>query len=99
MPNPSGPDRDHKSNAAGFDPDAADRGTTSDPAESDANAAEQAAGPDEEVTESHHTAPTTAEPATEVMARAQREPEASQPRRPRGERRFTAPGFDAKETA
>ncbi len=99
MPNPSGPDRDHKSNPAGFDPDAADRGTTSDPAESDADAAEQAAGPDEDITESHHTAPTTAEPATEVMARAQRESEASQPQRPRGERRFTAPGFDAKETA
>ena len=99
MPNPSGPDRDHKSKAAGFDPDAVDRGTTNDPVESDVDGVEEAAGPDEEVTESHHTAPTTAEPATEVMAKAQREQEAPQPRRPRGERRFTAPGFDAKETA
>jgi hypothetical protein len=64
MPNPSGPDRDHKSNAAGFDPDAVDRGTTTGPVESDANGAEDAAGPDEKVSESHHTAPTTAEPAT-----------------------------------
>jgi hypothetical protein len=99
MPNPSGPDRDHTSNAAGFDPDAVDRGTTTDPVDSHLRDAEQAAGPDEEVTESQHTAPRTAEPATEVMAKAQREQEASQPQRPRGERRFTAPGFDAKETA
>jgi hypothetical protein len=97
MPNPSGPDRDHKSNAAGSDPDAVYRGTETNPTESDVNGVEQ--GPDEEVTESHHTAPTTAEPVTEVMAKAQREPDAPRPRRPRGERRFTAPGFDAKETA
>ncbi|MBV8860449.1 MAG: hypothetical protein JO259_01110 [Mycobacterium sp.] len=93
MPNPSGPDRDQRSNAAGVDSDA------SDPAESDATAAEHVVGPDEQVTESYHAAPPTAEPATEVMAKAQREQQASQPPRPRGERRFTAPGFDAKETA
>jgi hypothetical protein len=99
MPNPLGPDRDHTAKAAGSDPDAVDRGTTNDPAESDVNGADQATGPDEEVTESHHTAPTTADPATEVMAKAQRGQEAAPPRRPRGERRYTAPGFDAKETA
>jgi hypothetical protein len=66
MPNPSGPDREHESNAPGFDPDAVDRGAADDPAESDADATEQ---------------------------------EAPKPRIPRGERRFTAPGFDAKETA
>jgi hypothetical protein len=93
MPTPSGPDREHTSNAAGSHPDA------SDPVESDANDAEHAINPDEEVTEGYQAAPATAEPATEVMAKAQREPEASGPRRRPGERRFTAPGFDAKETA
>jgi hypothetical protein len=83
MPNPSGPDHDHKSNAPGFDPDAVDRGAATDPAESDADAAQQVAGPD----------------ATEVMAETQCEQDAPKPRSPRGERRFTAPGFDAKETA
>jgi hypothetical protein len=82
MPNPSGPDRDHKSNAPGFDPDAVDRGAATDPAESDADVADEVAGPD-----------------TEVMAKADREQESPKPHSPRGERRFTAPGFDAKETA
>jgi hypothetical protein len=94
MPNPSGPDRDHKSNAPGFDPDAVDRGAATDPAESDPDDTEQAAGPDDDAIESYR-----AEPATEVMAKAEREQEAPKPRGVRGERRFTAPGFDAKETA
>jgi hypothetical protein len=94
MPNPSGPDHDHKSNAPGLDPDAVDRGAATDPAESDADATEQVAGPDDDPTESYRT-----EPATEVMAKTQREQEAPKPRSARGERRFTAPGFDAKETA
>jgi hypothetical protein len=59
---------------------------------------EQPAHPDEAVTESYHVAPTDAEPATEVMAQAQRDQGQQTPRRPSGERRFTAPGFDAKET-
>jgi hypothetical protein len=95
MPNPSGSDRNDKSNATGFD-----RGAATDPMESDADARDkQAACPDEEVTESYQVAPTDAEPATEVMAKAQHEQEQQKPRHPRGERRFTAPGFDAKETA
>jgi hypothetical protein len=95
MPNPSGPDRNDKSNATGSDRDAA-----TDPTESDTSTLDQqAAHPDEEVTESYQVAPTDAEPTTEVMAKAQREQEQQRSRRPRGERRFTAPGFDAKETA
>jgi hypothetical protein len=94
MPNPSGPDRDDESNAPGFDPDAVDLGAANDPAESDADAAEQVAGPNDDPTESYRT-----EPATEVMAKTPPEQEAPKPRIPRGERRFTAPGFDAKETA
>jgi hypothetical protein len=94
MPNPSGPDHDHKSNAPGFDPDAVDPGAGTDPAGSDADATEQVDGPDDDPTESYR-----ADPATEVMAKTQREQEAPKPRSPRGERRFTAPGFDAKETA
>jgi hypothetical protein len=95
MPNPSGSDRNDKSKATGFD-----RGAPTDPMESDAEARDkQTPVPDEEVTESYQVAPTDAEPATEVMAKAQREQEQQKPQRPRGERRFTAPGFDAKETA
>ena len=94
MPNPSGPDRDHKSNALGFDPDAVDVGAATDPAESDADDTEQVVGPDDDPTESYR-----AEPATEVMAKTPREQDAPKPRIPLGERRFTAPGFDAKETA
>jgi len=94
MPNPSGPDRDHKSNAPGFDPDAVDRGDATDPADSDADATEQIASPDDDPTESYRT-----DPATEVMAKSEGEQEAPAKRIPRGERRFTAPGFDAKETA
>ena len=94
MPNPSGPDRDHKSNAPGFDPDAVDRDDAKDPAESDLDATEQVATPDDDAVESYQV-----DPATEVMAKAQTEQEAPKQRGARGERRFTAPGFDAKETA
>jgi hypothetical protein len=94
MPNPPGPDRDHKSNAPGFDPDADDRGAATDPAESDADTTEHVAAPDNDLTESYRT-----DPPTEVMAASEDEPRAPKPRSPRGERRFTAPGFDAKETA
>jgi hypothetical protein len=85
MPNPSGPDRDHKSNAPGFDPDADDPGAATDPAESEADTTQQTAG--------------RIEPATEVMAKSDQEQASAKPGSQRGERRFTAPGFDAKETA
>jgi hypothetical protein len=94
MPNPSGPDRDDKSNAPGFDPDDVDRGAANDPAESDAETTEKVATPDDSPTESYRT-----EPATEVMATSEHDQPAVKPRTARGERRFTAPGFDAKETA
>src|ERR1700722_11041117 len=47
MPNPSGPDRDHTSNAPGFDPDDVDRGDATDPAESDAGTTEHVGAPDD----------------------------------------------------
>jgi uncharacterized protein YpmS len=87
MPNPSGPDRDHKSNAPGFDADAVE------PAESDPEPTEQIAAPDDDATESYRV-----DPATEVMAQPQGE-EAPKTGGARAERRYTAPGFDAKETA
>jgi hypothetical protein len=93
MPNPSGPDRDHRSTTPGFDPDAVDRGAANDSVESDTAVTEQVTGLGEDATESYR-----AEPATEVMA-TEGEQQASEPRSGRGERRFTAPGFDAKETA
>ena len=101
MPNPSGPDHDHTSNAAGLNPDAADQGAAKGPVESDADTAVEATlGADEAVTENHRAAPGAAEPATEVIAPSQREQkQAPRFEHLRGERRYTAPGFDAKETA
>ncbi len=88
MPNPSGPDRDNTS-------DSGDRGAAGDPVQSEADTAvEPAAGADEKTTEGYRAA----DPATEVIG----PPGPEQPPVPHlqpGERRFTAPGFDAKETA
>jgi hypothetical protein len=88
MPNPSGPDRDNTS-------DSGDPGAAGDPVESEADTAvEPAAGADEKTTEGYRVA----DPATEVIG----PPGPEQPPVPHlqpGERRFTAPGFDAKETA
>jgi hypothetical protein len=95
MPNPSGPDRDHTSNTPGFDPDAVDHGAAANPAESDSDVTEQIAGADDEATTSYRAA----DPATEVMSKAQGEQVAPEAHGARAERRFTAPGFDAKETA
>jgi hypothetical protein len=100
MPNPSGPDRDHTSKAAGFDPDAIDRSATGGPVESDpVDTTERAASADEESTDSYQVAPTQAEPATEAMTTTGGEQPAPTQRAAQGERRFTAPGFDARETA
>ena len=76
------------------DPDAVDRGDATDPAESDADTTEHVGGSGDDPTDSYRT-----DPPTEVMAPSEGEPRAPKPRSPRGERRFTAPGFDAKETA
>jgi len=98
MPNPSGPDRDATPNQSEVDPDA----TVTEPAETEAEPVEeQTAGPDEEVTEIYPAAPTDAEPATEVFAKPgpETKPDTAKPQRKPRERRFTAPGFDAKETA
>jgi hypothetical protein len=89
MPNPSGSDRDNTSGAA-------DRGAADDPVESEANTAvEPAAGADEKTTETTRVA----DPATEVIGPPGREEHPPMPHLQPGERRFTAPGFDAKETA
>jgi hypothetical protein len=89
MPNPSGSDRDNTS-------DSADPVTAGDPVRSEADTAvEPAAGADEKTTES----PRAADPATEVIDPAGLEQLPSVPPLQPGERRFTAPGFDAKETA
>jgi hypothetical protein len=88
MPNPSGSDRDNTS-------DSVDRGGAGDAVESQADTAvEPAAGADEKTTEDHRAA----DPATEVIGTADQEHQPGPPVQ-RGERRFTAPGFDAKETA
>jgi hypothetical protein len=89
MPNPSGSDRDNTS-------DSADPGTAGDPVQPEAETAvEPAAGADEKTTESPHAA----DPATEVIDAAGLEQQPPVPQLQPGERRFTAPGFDAKETA
>jgi hypothetical protein len=89
MPNPSGSDHDDTS-------DAADRGTAGDPVESEADTTvESAAGADEETTEAR----SGPDPATEVIGPPGHEQQSPIPHLQPGERRFTAPGFDAKETA
>jgi hypothetical protein len=89
MPNSSGSDRDNTTDSA--DPDAAD-----DPVRSEADTAvEPAAVADEKTTES----PRASDPATEVIDPAGLEQQPPIPQLQPGERRFTAPGFDAKETA
>ena len=89
MPNPSGSDRDNTA-------DAADQGAAGDPVESEADTAvEPTAGADEKTTETYRGA----DPATEVIGPPGQEQQAPQPHLQPGERRFTAPGFDAKETA
>jgi hypothetical protein len=86
MPNPSGSDRDNTS-------DSADAG---DAVRSEADTAvEPAAGADEKTTRTPHTA----DPVTEVIDPAGLEQQPPIPQLQPGERRFTAPGFDAKETA
>jgi hypothetical protein len=89
MPNPSGSDRDNTS-------DAADQGAAGDPVESQADTAvEPTAGADEKTTETDRGA----DPATEVIGPPGQEQQPPSSHLQPGERRFTAPGFDAKETA
>src|SRR6202044_2667411 len=89
MPNPSGPDRDNTS-------DPRDRGAAGGPVESEADTAvEPAAGADEKTTEGYRAS----DPATEVIGPGAQEQHPPIPQLQPGERRFTAPGFDAKETA
>jgi hypothetical protein len=102
MPNPPGPDHNDTSNEDGLEPDAVDDGGTDRVASETDPVGEQAAAPepDEDVTETYPRAGNDAEPATEVMPQPDQDSpgQAAQPQRQRGERRFTAPGFDAKET-
>jgi hypothetical protein len=102
MPNPSGADRNDASNAAGLEPDAVNDGGTDRVASETDPVGEQTAAPvpDDDATETYPRADNEAEPATEVMTQPGGEGpgQAGQPQRQRGERRFTAPGFDAKET-
>ena len=87
MPNPSGPDRDNTS-------DSGDRGAAGDPVESQAHTAvEPAAGADEKTTEGYRAA----DPATEVIGPPGQQQQPPIPQLQPGERRFTAPGFDAKD--
>jgi hypothetical protein len=89
MPNPSGSDRDNTS-------DSADPVATGDSEQSEADTAvEPAADSNEKTTAS----PQAVEPATEVIDAAGLEQQPPPPQVHPGERRFTAPGFDAKETA
>jgi enamine deaminase RidA (YjgF/YER057c/UK114 family) len=69
--------------------DAADRAATDDRVESEADT------PDDKTTETQGGA----DPATEVIGPSGQEPHPPMPALQPGERRFTAPGFDAKETA
>src|ERR1700748_3829207 len=89
MPNSSGRARDNTS-------DSGDRGAAGAPVESEADTAvEPTAGADEKTTGGNRSA----DPAPEVIAPADQEQQPPMPQLQPGERRFTAPGFDAKETA
>jgi hypothetical protein len=74
-------------------PDHDDKST--DSVESDADTAVEHAAGANDVTESYRAA----EPATEVIAPSERQQQPPAPTLQHGERRYTAPGFDAKETA
>jgi hypothetical protein len=85
MPNPSGPD-----------PDAVDRAAATDSVASEAETAvEPTVDADEDATENYQAA----DPATEVISPSTPEQQPPTPSLRPGERRYTAPGFDAKETA
>jgi hypothetical protein len=85
MPNPSGPD-----------PDAVDRAAATDSVASEAETAvEPTVDADEDATENYQVA----DPATEVISPSTPEQQPPIPSLRPGERRYTAPGFDAKETA
>ncbi|MBV9318869.1 MAG: hypothetical protein JO106_03010 [Mycobacterium sp.] len=102
MLNPPGPNRDDTSKAGGFDSDGFSEEGRTEPAESAADPVEEhTSDRDDEVTEHYPIADAEAEPATQAIAKADRtdEREHAPHRSLRGERRFTAPGFDAKETA
>ena len=81
---------------SGSDPDTNDHGTAGKTAEPDVDTtAEPAAADDEMTTESPHAA----DPATEVIDPAGLAQPSATSQPASGERRYTAPGFDAKETA
>jgi hypothetical protein len=90
MPNAPEPDRGGTPDRPGPDP----RESPSEPG------GEQDAEPGEEETEAYPLVPSDAETATMVINKPEPDddPEAN-PERQQRERRFTAPGFDAKETA
>lgn len=94
MPNPSEPDRGGAPKRPGFDP----RDSRTEP--SDEWGAESGFDTGEDATESVPMVPTDSETETVVINRPdpQSGPEEI-PDAPQRERRFTAPGFDAKETA
>lgn len=98
MPNPSGPDRENTPNPPGLDPNA----ESLDPAGTDADpVTEQNISADEEATQSNPVAATGPEAATEVITKPepQQRPDSASTELLQRNRRFTAPGFDAKETA
>jgi hypothetical protein len=94
MPNPPEPDRGATPKRPGFDP----RESRSEP--SGERAFEAGEVPGEEGTEGHPMVPSDPETETVVINKSDPgdDPDAN-PERPQRERRFTAPGFDAKETA
>jgi len=88
MPNPPEPDHGGMPNRPGFDP----RESRSEPG------GEPGAEPGEDETESYPLVPSDAETVVINRPEPDEDPEAN-PERQQRERRFTAPGFDAKETA
>ena len=99
MPNPLGPDRDQTSETTDSDPRAFDHDDVTERARSGAAFDhEHASSGDDQATESYAVPKSGSESATQAIANPRvDEPQTTvQPGQP--ERRFTAPGFDAKET-
>ena len=101
MPNRSGPDRDDTSKTVGFDRNSFRNGGMNDHVESGGDPVEEhTSGHDDEVTEQYSIRSPEAESATQAIANPDRNDGrgSAQSQRVSRERRFTAPGFDAKET-
>lgn len=100
MPNPAEPDRDDTSDPAGSDSNAFDHDGVTERVKSGVVPDDEHATPgDDTVTETYVRPSSDSQSPTEAITKPPPDEREPTPRRDQRERRFTAPGFDAKETA